>query len=347
MTVQDIGKHIHENAPMEHRTTLGINSSARYILHVTEEEMLKPGLLWARERQLPVLVLGGGSNLVLSDEPYPGLVIHMATRGHHVVSNGERVWLSVAAGENWDDFVATTVASDWAGLECLSGIPGKVGAAPIQNIGAYGCELADVLTDVFAMDTETLEKVKFTKEECGFGYRDSIFKSGQRGRYIVTRVCLELREDGKPIINYPDLNSRLSEDATLQQVRDKVLEVRRSKSMVLDRHDPNTRSCGSFFTNPILSQAQYAAFAEKAPEHHPSWPAGSGLIKLSAAWLIDNAGFHKGYEKGRAGLSQNHCLAIINRGGATSAEIKALKDEIQKGVAERFGIHLEPEPVIL
>ena len=342
-----VASHLCENAPLGHLTTLGIASKARYLLEVTDEDLLMQGLQWAKAQGLPVLVLGGGSNLVCSDEPFPGLVLQMATRGMHVSGTNERVRLSIAAGECWDDIVEQTVHSGWAGLECLSGIPGKVGAAPIQNIGAYGRELADVLVSVRALDTETLEAVTFSKQECGFGYRDSIFKTGKRGRYIVTRISLELQEGGAPVINYPDLEGRLPENPTPQQVRELVLAVRRSKSMVLDPNDPNTRSCGSFFTNPILSEEQYRAFAAKAPQNHPKWPAGTDRIKLSAAWLIDHSGFHKGYVKGRAGLSQNHCLAIINRGGATAADIKALKTEIQQGVAQTFGIHLEPEPVIL
>lgn len=335
------------NVPLGPRTTIRIGGEAAYFCRVNQRERLVAAIRWARRQGLPHLVLGGGSNLLLPDVGFAGLVLSMEIRGRGVRRRGEAVLLELGAGEIWDEIVARAVANGWAGIECLSGIPGKVGAAPIQNIGAYGQELSRSLREVEALDLETLEFRRLKASECGLAYRDSRFKSRQPRRFIVTAVGLALKAGGAPTIRYPDLAARLPESATLAQAREAVLAVRRSKSMIIDDRDPNSRGCGSFFVNPILSQAEYEAFKKREPGTHPHYPSDEGRIKLSAAWLMDNAGFNKGFARGNVGLSRNHCLAIINRGNGTAAEVRRLVALIQEGVHRRFGIRLVPEPVML
>jgi len=330
------------------RTTLGIGGEARYSYTAPSAQDLWLAIRWAKAQQLPWMILGGGSNLVFPDSGFPGLVISLGMTDVTVAPRDGQVGWQVAAGVNWDALVAQTVAHNHAGIECLSGIPGQVGAAPIQNIGAYGQELAQVLTRVQVLDVETGGVEWMAASECGLAYRTSRFKHGRDvGRFVVLAVDLLLNPDGSPTLRYPDLLRRLAADASLAQTRDAVLAVRREKSMVADRADPNAWSCGSFFTNPIISDGDYAAFLKRDVGEHPHYPAGIGQVKLSAAWLIQHAGFTRGYVKGGVGLSEKHCLAIINRGAGTAAEIMALKDELQAGVYKRFGIALEPEPVIV
>ncbi|MDJ0841368.1 MAG: UDP-N-acetylmuramate dehydrogenase [Acidobacteriota bacterium] len=342
---------IQTQIPLAPKTTIGIGGPARYYLEATTEEMVTAGIQWAAKKNLPFFLLGGGSNLLLADEGFPGLVIALCMRGRKETHTGDHVILDIAAGEDWDDLVAFTVARNLAGIECLSGIPGKAGAAPIQNIGAYGQEIADTLVDVRVLDLTSMETQVLTRRACRFGYRDSLFKQEGKGRYVVLSLRLQLTPDGKPTIRYPDLERRLGPDASLAEVRETVLAVRRGKSMVADPTDPNARSCGSFFTNPILDASAYAAFKARLPQfglsEHPNYPGGPGKTKLSAAWLIERSGFGKGLVYKGVGLSQKHCLALINRGQGTATEALELVARIQKGVMERFGVQLEPEPVIL
>ncbi len=337
---------IRTGTPLKELTTIGIGGPARYYFRVTSTEELRTAIAWAKKEGVPLFVMGGGSNVLFPDAGFPGLVLHMEIRGRSEREEKGFVMVKVMAGEDWDDFVAYSVARGWAGIECLSGIPGKVGAAPIQNIGAYGREVAETLVETEVLDLETLEDTVIPKAACGFGYRQSIFKGAESGRYIVTAVILRLQKNGTPIIRYPDLEKRLRGDATLSEVRRAVLAVRREKSMVVDPEDPNSRSCGSFFTNPILDKRVYHRFAEEAPENHPRYPAGPDRVKLSAAWLIEQSGFSKGYVKGNVGLSAKHCLAVINRGGGTAVEVMALVSEIRDIVYLKFGIILTPEPVL-
>ncbi|MBM3465635.1 MAG: UDP-N-acetylmuramate dehydrogenase [Armatimonadetes bacterium] len=327
--------NLREDVPLAPFTTLGIGGPARFYLLAEDEAAVRRAVSWAADQGHRWMVLGGGSNLLVSDEGFPGLVIHLATRGLAFEDGTARA----AAGEEWDGLVAACVARGLAGIECLSGIPGRVGATPIQNVGAYGQEVREVIREVRCFDTVTGSDVSFDAEECRFAYRDSRFKSEDAGRYVVLEVTYALRPGGAPTVRYADLQNALcSRTPSLQTVRDTVIAVRRRKSMVLDPQDSNSRSVGSFFTNPIVSEA-----VDGAPGH----PTADGRVKLSAAWLIEQTGFPKGYRDGAVGLSDNHTLAIVNRGGATAADVKRLMRAIQEGVQARFGVWLVAEPVFV
>ena len=293
----------------------------------------------------PVLVLAGGSNLVVADEGFPGTVVEVATRGVSVAAGADgHVEVTVAAGEPWDPFVASAVASGWVGVEALSGIPGSVGATPIQNVGAYGQEVSGTVTTVRVWDRRLRGLRSFAADECGFGYRTSRFKADP-GRHVVLSVSYRLARGAlaEPV-GYAELSRALGvavgARVPSRDVREAVLQLRRSKGMVLDDDDHDTWSAGSFFTNPLVP-------AERLPSDAPAWPQPDGMVKTSAAWLIEQAGFHRGYGSGRARLSQKHTLALSNRGGATTAELLALAREIRDGVERRFGIRLVPEPVLV
>ena len=245
---------------------------------------------------------------------------------------------NVAAGEIWDEFVRMAVAKGWAGIECLSGIPGSVGATPIQNVGAYGQEVSETIEHVEVFDRSSRAMTKLTNEECRFAYRTSIFKNEAKNRYIVLSVRFRLNPGGAPAVRYPELQRFVGHAADLQQVRDAVITIRRRKGMVIDPADPDTRSDGSFFMNPIVSPDKLANLDEM-----PHFPAGEN-VKLSAAWLIEHAGFEKGFVHGNVGISSKHTLAIINRGGGTAREVIELARMIQDRVGEKFGIELQPEP---
>jgi UDP-N-acetylmuramate dehydrogenase len=283
------------------------------------------------------LIIAGGSNVVVADDGVPGPVVRIATRG--VERDGAR--LTVAAGEDWDALVARCVAAGLQGFECLSGIPGSVGATPIQNVGAYGQDVAETVAGVRVFDRQTGAVETMSPAECGFGYRTSVFK--YHDRRVVLAVTFALREatESGPL-RYAELARALDipvgGTAPLADVREAVLTLRRGKGMVIDPADPDSVSAGSFFTNPLL---------ETAPEGAPAWPEPDGRVKTSAAWLIERAGFHKGYGNGRVGISTKHTLALVNRGGATTAELMALAHAIAAGVQDRFGIALHPEPVLV
>jgi UDP-N-acetylmuramate dehydrogenase len=288
------------------------------------------------------LVLGGGSNVVVADEGWPGTVVRVATRG--IERDGRT--LRVQAGEPWDDLVALTVTEGLAGFECLSGIPGLVGGTPIQNVGAYGQEVSETITSVRVYDRERGQVREMVAGECAFAYRTSLFKRNER--FVVLAVSFTLldnRERSEPV-RYAELARALGveigERAPLAGVREAVLALRRGKGMVLDETDPDTRSAGSFFTNPIVGRDVFERL-----DGVPAWPLPDGRVKVSAAWLIERSGFHKGYGDGPAGISSKHTLALVNRGGARTADLVALAREVAAGVRERFGIDLSPEPVFV
>ena len=338
---------LQENKPLAPLTTIGIGGPARYFLTAKSEKDVLEGLRWAEASRWPVFFLGGGSNLLFADEGWPGLVIDLAMMGvQHGCEDG-LVSLHAQAGENWDGLVALAVSRNWAGIECLSGIPGRVGATPIQNVGAYGQEVGETIQWVKVLDLETFRIKKLSARECRFTYRSSIFKTGARNKYLILSVNFHLIENGEAAVRYPGLAKRLPENPSLAQVRQAVLEVRRDKAMVVAPNEPNSRSCGSFFTNPILSESQYATFKRIVDGPHPSYGAGEGKVKLPAAWLIEQAGFQKGYCHRNVGLSQKHSLAIINRGGGTAVQVYELVAMIRKAVAQKFGVVLWPEPVLL
>jgi UDP-N-acetylmuramate dehydrogenase len=296
-------------------------------------------------------VLGGGSNLVVADAGVDGLVLRVALRGIASRESGGEVELTAAAGEPWDTVVRLAVERGWAGLECLSGIPGLVGATPIQNVGAYGQEVSDTVAAVRVLDRAAGTAVSLAPAACGFGYRDSAFKSRTPDRYVVLAVTYRLRPGGAPAVRYAELARHLAGRGvaapTLGDVRESVLAVRRAKSMVLDPGDPNRRSCGSFFVNPVVPAAEAERIAAVAGDSAmPRWPEPGGQrVKLAAAWLVERAGFARGHADGAAGISTRHTLAIVAREGARAADVVRVARRVRDGVLARFGVRLHPEPV--
>jgi UDP-N-acetylmuramate dehydrogenase len=345
---------ISERVPLAPLTTLGVGGPARYFAEACTESDVRQAVEYAQSRDLPLFVLGGGSNLLVSDRGFDGLVLKICLRGIELTPGADdTVIFSVAAGEEWDGFVVRAVEENCAGIECLSGIPGSVGGTPVQNVGAYGQEVSETVREVTALDRQSLQLRTFTNAECGFGYRSSIFNTTERDRYIILRVSYSLRRGGKPAMRYADLQKAfpdVSYSPTLSDVRTAVREIRRRKAMLIVPGDDDARSAGSFFKNPIVPQHQFEVIEAQLRARGlvlPNYPAGEGFRKLPAAWLVEHTGFAKGYTRGAAGISRRHTLAIVNRGGATAADIVALKDEIQSRVLSEFGIQLQPEPVFL
>lgn len=348
MTLSFDQSQIRENIPLAPLTTLGVGGPARYFIQATSEHDVLAAFAYAKEKDLPVFVLGGGSNILVSDQGFDGLVIQIAIKGVSFDNDGDTTMVSAAAGEDWDDLVETCVNQGLAGIECLSGIPGFVGGTPVQNVGAYGQEVSETIVSVRCFDRQNTAIVELTNSECGFSYRKSIFNSTLKDRYTVLSVNYALRVDGPPKLVYKELVERLGQrQATLSEVRQAVLQIRRAKSMVIDPADPNSKSAGSFFKNPIVPSNDLENFVRIHGGSVPSFPAGDGMVKIPAAWLIENAGFRKGFQMGRAGISANHSLAIINSGSASAAEIFELMSAIQRAVKSRFNIELMPEPVFV
>jgi UDP-N-acetylmuramate dehydrogenase len=342
--------------PLAPRTTLRLGGPADELVEARTDEELVEAVSEADRRGIPLLVLGGGSNVVIADEGFRGRVVDIATQGVEVESDTcGGAYVTVAAGESWDDLVARAVVEGWVGVEALSGIPGRVGATPIQNVGAYGQEVADTVARVRTWDREAAATRTFFADGCSFGYRTSRFKE-QPGRFVVLSVTFQLRLGvlGAPV-RYAELARVLGLDTgdrtTSADVREAVLGLRRGKGMVLDPEDHDTWSAGSFFTNPILTDGDFAAFRTRVKERlgqdaePPAYPAGEGHTKTSAAWLIDKAGFTKGYGTGPARISTKHTLALTNRGEATTEDLLALAREVVAGVHEAFGVTLVNEPV--
>jgi UDP-N-acetylmuramate dehydrogenase len=340
-----------EQVPLAPYTTFQIGGPARWFAEAQSEDDIAAGVAFAAEHNLPLFILGGGSNLLVSDAGFPGFVLRIGLRG--IMESGGCIF-SAAAGEDWDGFVAHVVSMDCAGVECLSGIPGTVGGTPVQNVGAYGQEVSQTIVAVRAYDRTAGHFVDLPASACGFSYRRSIFNSTERGRYVVSRVDYKLRKGGAPSIAYADLARYFAaRDAlapTLAEVREAVRSVRAQKGMLLVPGDADCRSAGSFFKNPVVPVAALNALADQLGIEKasiPAYPAQEGAVKLSAAWLIERAGFPKGYVLGNAGISSRHTLALINRGGAAAAEILALRDQLIEAIESRFAIRLEPEPVWL
>jgi len=343
------GLEIREGVALAPFTTLGIGGPARYFAVARTEQEVEQAVAWAGEHRLKLFVLGGGSNLLVRDDGFDGLVLKIDIRGVEALAGGV---FEVGAGEVWDRFVEMMLYVGMAGIECMAGIPGSVGGTPVQNVGAYGQEVAETIASVRAFDRLKGEWVDLSKAQCRFRYRESLFNADEPGRYIVTRVRFELRPNGEPNLRYADLQRRFGSDAkpTLFDVANAVRDIRRSKGMLLVEGDPDCRSAGSFFKNPIVASAMLDEIAHAAAvdaSKVPHWPAGDGLMKVPAAWLLEQAGFVKGYGEGPAGISTRHTLALTNRGGATSADIERLQAEIVRGVEKKFGISLEREPVLL
>lgn len=339
---------IHERVPLAPLTTLGLGGPARFLARCRDPGEVTEALGWAAARALPVTVLGGGSNVVFPDQGVNGLVLQVAIDG--IAFQEETGDIEAGAGAPWDDVVRGAVERGWASIECLSGIPGTVGGTPIQNVGAYGQEIATTLQSVTCLDRTTLEVRTFGTDACAFGYRTSRFKARDRDRFVVLKVKYHLDVGGAPQATYPDVVKAVGSSPTLRQVRDAVLAIRRSKGMVYDPDDPDTHSAGSFFTNPVLSQTAFAALEERcvalgmaAP---PRYGAGSGQVKVPAAWLVEQAGFPKGLRRGRVGVSPRHALALVNYDGST-AELLELAGTIVEGVWDRFRLRLAPEAEIV
>lgn len=337
-----------ESAVLADHTTLRVGGPAKRFVVATTADEIAQLVTEADEAGEPVLILGGGSNILVADDGFDGVVIKMGITGLNAdVSDCGGAVVRVGAGEHWDDFVAYTVEQGWSGLEALSGIPGTVGATPIQNVGAYGSEIAEYVYSVRTFDRETRQFKTFSAAECEFTYRNSIFKRNP-GRYVVVQVTLQLPTGNLSApIRYAELARHLDvevgERVEAAKVRDAVLRIRAGKGMVLDETDHDTWSAGSFFTNPVLE----GVAAESLPVDAPRFPTADGKVKTSAAWLIQHSGFEKGHRRGNAGLSTKHVLALTNRGGATSAELVELAREVRDGVEQKMGVRLVPEVNIL
>lgn len=351
---------IEQNIPLAPLTTLKIGGPARFFARAGTENEVVQALDYAEEKALPIFILGGGSNILVSDAGFDGLVLQTALRG--IKSNdgtppdrprtsrpGTTAILTAAAGEDWDRFVAYCVENDLAGVECLSGIPGFIGGTPVQNVGAYGQEVSETIASVRCFDRMEKQIVVLANGDCGFSYRTSIFNSTDRERYIVLSVTFALTRGGPPKIAYGELEERFTDRIpSLHEVRDAVLSIRRSKSMVIAESDPNRRSAGSFFKNPIVENARVEEIrVAAAAERIPAFPARDGFVKIPAAWLIEQAGFYKGFRLGNAGISTKHTLAIVNLRNASAREVIDLKSLIQRAVEDKFGVRLLPEPVFV
>ncbi|MEQ1763337.1 MAG: UDP-N-acetylmuramate dehydrogenase [Pyrinomonadaceae bacterium] len=338
-----------ENIPLAPYTTLGVGGPAKFFSAARTAEELADLFGWAKSSLENVFILGGGSNILVSDAGFEGVVIKIEVEGVEFENDGDAVVLTVGAGEDWDGFVTKCVDRELAGVECLSGIPGTVGGTPVQNVGAYGQEVSESIVSVRCFDRAAGAIIELSNEECGFEYRKSIFNTSNRDRYVVLSVGYRLVKGGDPKIAYKDLQQRFAGRVpSLKETREAVISIRREKSMVIDAADPNSRSAGSFFKNPIVSSSVADSIAEELElDRIPQFAAGAESVKIPAAWLIEQAGFTKGFALGNAGISANHSLAIINRGSATAAEIVALKDLIQKTILDKFGISLQPEPIFV
>jgi UDP-N-acetylmuramate dehydrogenase len=337
---------IQENVLLGPMTTFGVGGRARFFVEVTTENDVVEAVSWAKERGLPMFVLGGGSNLLVKDEGFAGLVVKMGVMG---VENCGEGCFDVGAGEGWDEFVDAAIAANCAGIECLAGIPGSVGGTPVQNVGAYGQEVSETIERVRAFDLKAWEFVDLGKAECRFRYRESLFNVDEPGRYVVTRVRFGLRVGGAPTLKYAELRERFEGlTPTLGEVAGVVREIRRGKGMLLVEGDVDCRSAGSFFKNPVVDEAVLERVkAAAGGVEVPHWPAGVGMVKIPAAWLLEQAGFVKGYGDGSVGISTRHTLAVVNRGGATFADVERMEGEIVRVVKERFGVGLVREPVVL
>lgn len=342
---------LRENVSLAPLTTLKVGGPARYFVRAENEDEVVAAFEFANKNDLDVFILGGGSNILVSDQGFDGLVVQAALRGRSEIPSKEFSRMTILranAGEDWDSFVSYCVDHNLAGIECLSGIPGYVGGTPVQNVGAYGQEVSERIVLVRCLDRMTGEIVELSNADCGFAYRTSIFNTTDRDRYVVLAVFYNLTPKGSPKIAYKDIKELFSgRQPSLQETRDAVLQVRRAKSMVIAADDPNSLSAGSFFKNPVVANDKYAEIAAKFDVKVPKFDIDGSLVKIPAAWLIEQSGFHKGFRLGNSGISSRHTLAIINCGRATAADILDLMQAIQAGVERTFGILLQPEPVFV
>jgi UDP-N-acetylmuramate dehydrogenase len=330
---------------------MAVGGPARWFVEARSASDVCAALAWAEQQQVPVHVLGGGSNVVIADQGLEGLVLRTAIQGIDRSREDGKVVYRVGAGEPWDDFVAATVAADDAGLECLSGIPGFVGGTPVQNVGAYGQDVSGTIRRVSAVDRRSGRVVEFSNHECAFSYRNSRFKSQDIDRFVVTRVDFALDHGGPATVAYADVVKHFEKAGgtapALGEVRDAVLAIRRRKGMVIEGGNPANRSCGSFFVNPIVARSQYDRVRSIAAIEVPSYRVDAGHVKIPAAWLIEHAGFPKGTSRGAVGISPFQAQAIVNLGGASALDVVGLACEVKHAVLNTFGVSLVPEPVFM
>jgi len=346
--------HLQENVPLAPLTTFHIGGPARFFVETASRSDVEEAVRFAKSRNLPLFILGSGSNLLVSDAGWPGLVLKIAIRGIERIGDREsNAIFEVGAGEAWDDFVAHAVKAECAGIECLSGIPGSVGGTPVQNVGAYGQEVSNTIESVEAFDLRDGQLRELCNEACGFSYRTSIFNTTERGRFVILRVTYALVPRGAPYLEYADLKRYFEgrpQPPSLAETRTAVREIRARKGMLIVEGDPDCHSAGSFFKDPVLTEQQHAELTRVASTKGlkvPSYPALERNHKVSAAWLVEHSGFSRGYALGHAGISTKHALALVNRGGASANEVLALKNQIQQRVEEEWAVKLEPEPVFL
>ena len=340
------------DVPLASYCTMEVGGPARWFVDARDEVAVCNALAWAAQRDVPVHVLGGGSNVVIADEGIDGLVIRVDIRGIEASEREGRVYYAVAAGEPWDSFVAKTVTHDCAGLECLSGIPGLVGGTPVQNVGAYGQDVSGSIVRVRVIERSTGQRVEWSNADCAFAYRSSRLKRDDVNRFIVTKVEFALVPGGRAALTYADVVKYFAErginEPALTAVRAAVLEIRRRKGMVIDGGPTSVRSCGSFFVNPVVSMRTFERIVRlSAPDAVPHFRVDNGLVKIPAAWLIERAGFRRGWTRGAVGISPFQSQAIVNHGGARAADILALACEVKHAVSDRFGVALVPEPVFV
>jgi len=341
---------VREQVALHTLSTLGVGGPARWFLTATRPEHVSAAHRWALDRGVPVFVLGGGSNIVIADTGVDGLVLQMGIGGVTTTPDGGKTLLVAGAGEPWDRIVDLATQRGLAGIECLSGIPGTVGGTPIQNVGAYGQEVADVIDRVTVFDRPSSEFAEIQHDQCGFSYRMSRFKAQDQGRFIVCGVTFRL-PPAAPRAVYPDLVAELEtrglRSPGLLDVRDAVRAIRRRKGMVLDDDDPDTRSVGSFFVNPIVTVDDQERISALAGTRAPGFVAGEGRVKIPAAWLIERSGLGRGHADGRVGISSKHPLAIVNRGGATAREVLQFAARVKRAVIDWCGVWLTTEPVFV
>jgi UDP-N-acetylmuramate dehydrogenase len=345
---------LQENIPLAPLTTLHVGGPARFFVDAANAGEVVEAVRFAQSRNLPLFVLGGGSNLVVADSGWPGLVLKVAIAGmDQRPESGGKILFDIGAGESWDRFVSRAVVAQCAGVECLSGIPGSVGGTPVQNVGAYGQEVSETIESVEVLDLKDGQVRELCNEACGFSYRTSIFNTTEPGRFVILRVTYALTPGGEPHLEYADLKRQFEgreSKPNLAETREAVRHIRALKGMLIVPGDPDCQSAGSFFKNPVLTEEQHDELHKQAIAKGlsvPSYPALEKSRKVSAAWLVEKSGFPRGYGFGHVGISSKHALAIVNRGGATAAEVLALKDQIQHRVEEIWGVRLEPEPVLV
>ncbi len=348
--IREEGLKVEKDRPLADLTSMGVGGRAQYYAAIETTQDLRHALDWCRSRSLPMWVLSGGSNLIVADEGLAGLVVDLRLRGVTYDVGQDTARVTAAAGEDWDSLVSETVVRGFSGLECLSGIPGRVGATPIQNVGAYGQDVSQTISHVDVFDRETGDVVHVEAGDCDFGYRSSCFKGPKGKRYVIVSVCFQLQLSPPIVPSHLELRQRLAAQssgiATVNDIRQAVLHLRRSKSMLLDPSDPCSRGCGSFFVNPVVPSDVAQAIRDSfASESVPVYPQSYGCAKIAAAWLIEKAGFQRGYRDGRVGLSERHSLAIVAYADAKARDIVLFARRIQETVEQKFGVILVPEPV--